>query len=392
MKWETKKLREVCDVIKEKSKIGILPYIEIGDINIVKKNYFFKDKPSVKGAINAVRGDILISKVRPTRGAITVIGEKKAAVSNGFLILREKESIFKGYIFSLLRNNEEFFERLGFLSTGATYPTCKDKDILSYDIPVPSLREQKQIVKILDETFESLRKAKEIAEKNLLNAKELFESYLEEIFSNPGKDWEEKKLGEVCGKITQGPNPKMGKIIPEGNNFILKTKDFYNDRVLYDNCSQINSQLIEEWERFILIDKDIIIGLVGVGSIGKSNIFREQKNKKYIFTRATGLIRTDKEKLSPEYLLNYLHSPIGNEIIVKGIGGTTGQLVIKTSYFKDVKIKIPSLKEQKTIVSKLDALSKKIKDLETIYNKKVKNIEELKKAVLKKAFSGEITK
>ena len=56
----------------------------------------------------------------------------------------------------------------------------------------------------VNEVFEKTARAKENAEKNLANAKELFESYLNNIFANPGKDWEEKRLGEVCEDILAG--------------------------------------------------------------------------------------------------------------------------------------------------------------------------------------------
>jgi type I restriction enzyme S subunit len=58
---------------------------------------------------------------------------------------------------------------------------------------------------------------------------------------------------------------------------------------------------------------------------------------------------------------------------------------------KDVVLEFPkSLKEQKEIVNKFDALSAETKKLEAIYKQKINDLEELKKSVLQKAFSGEL--
>ena len=92
------------------------------------------------------------------------------------------------------------------------YPSLNLPVIERIQISFPdSLGEQKRIVKKLDEVFEKVMKAKEAAEKNLQNAKELFESYLQSVFANPGKDWEKKTLREMCDELSAGGD------VPKGN-------------------------------------------------------------------------------------------------------------------------------------------------------------------------------
>ena len=76
-------------------------------------------------------------------------------------------------------------------------PGINRNDVYSISVMIPSLPEQKLIVAILDNTFESITKAKENAEKNLKNAKEVFENYLQSVFENKGEGWEEKKLSQI---------------------------------------------------------------------------------------------------------------------------------------------------------------------------------------------------
>ena len=255
-----------------------------------------------------------------------------------------------------------------------------------------SIEEQKEIVEILDQIFKSIHKAKNNIEKNIDNAKELFQSKLNQIFSQAGEGWKEHTLNDLCEKITQGPNPKFRNDIPSENNFILKTKDFYNNKVYYEKCNKISDSLIKEWERFVLKEDDFIICLVGVGSIGKSNLFKNQMGKKFIFTRATGLIRTKKELLTPQFLRFFFLSGLGINMINKGIGGTTGQLVIKTSYFKSLEVNIPkNVEVQNKIVEEIKIFNNHIQSVLLVYNEELNNLDELKNSILQKAFTAELT-
>ena len=115
-------------------------------------------------------------------------------------------------------------------------------------ISYPLLSEQKRIVKILDEAFEKIEKAKINAEKNLKNSKEIFESYLQNVFANPGKDWEEKKLGDVLLKTkTIDPTKKSDEefIYLDVSSVNKETKEIVNvTRVMGKNAPSRARKLI----------------------------------------------------------------------------------------------------------------------------------------------------
>ena len=83
----------------EKALIGTLPYIEIGDIDVESKDYIYKNKGSVSGAIFVQKNDILVSKVRPTRGAIAIVKDEIASASNAFVKLRVNPEINYKYLY-----------------------------------------------------------------------------------------------------------------------------------------------------------------------------------------------------------------------------------------------------------------------------------------------------
>lgn len=182
-------------------------------------------------------------------------------------------------------------------------------------------------------------------------------------FSNYPK----KQLKEVCLKITQGPNPKYDKIENDGYK-VLKTKDIYNDIIHYENADTISEKVYEENKNSRLQNGDVLIAIVGQGSIGKVNVFYNNSKDKFIFTRAIGLIRPDKKQVIPEFIKFYLLSNDGQKYIEDGIEGTSGQLVLKTSYLKNMEFPLPTSKIQEHIIEQLD------KEMETL-----EKVRELKK-------------
>lgn len=146
-KWHYIKIKNLTNLVQgSKSNGGDVGYLEIGDVDIDSKSYEItkKDKLTVKGAVMVPKGTLLISTVRPTRGAITITKEN-LFVSSAFCKLSIK-NLFVYYIV----NFKTFFNYLGDNSGGGTYPTCKNEDIIEYEFFAPtSIEEQNAIADIL---------------------------------------------------------------------------------------------------------------------------------------------------------------------------------------------------------------------------------------------------
>jgi type I restriction enzyme, S subunit len=147
--WKLMKLGELCDYVDGLPTIGgDLGYLEIGDVNVESKSYDVsqKEKPSVRGAVRVPAGTLLISTVRPTRGAI-VITKSSLHVSSAFCRLRPAN----GLLFHLACH-AKFLAYLGENSIGGTYPTCRDETILGYEsVLPPDPAEQTAIAEVLTE-------------------------------------------------------------------------------------------------------------------------------------------------------------------------------------------------------------------------------------------------
>jgi type I restriction enzyme S subunit len=132
--WAKTKTAEICKFVAGvKTAGGDAGYVEIGDIDVDLKTYNLspREKLSVRGAVEVPAGTLLISKVRPTRGAIAVT-KSSIHVSSAFCRLKPAN----GLLFHLACQHA-FLAYLGENAIGGTYPTCRDKTVLAYEAMLP---------------------------------------------------------------------------------------------------------------------------------------------------------------------------------------------------------------------------------------------------------------
>ncbi|KKQ16643.1 MAG: restriction modification system DNA specificity domain protein, nonfunctional [Candidatus Moranbacteria bacterium GW2011_GWF2_36_839] len=257
----------------------------------------------------------------------------------------------------------------------------------SIEIPFPPLPEQHRIVKILDVVFENIEKAKENAQKNLQNSKELFELYLENIFISSGNNWDDKTLGEIA-TFRNGMNftkRSRGETIK-----IVGVKDFQKN--FWIPLENLESVTIDGKlnETDYLRENDILT----VRSNGNPKLIGRcmlagRVIEKISHSGFTIRIRLISNRNFAQYICHYLKSKIAKKHLIESGTGINIKSLNQVA-LSSLVIPIPSLKEQKSIVAKLDALSAETKKLEAIYQQKLADLEELKKSVLKKAFAGEL--
>ncbi|ETT61689.1 restriction modification system DNA specificity subunit [Paenibacillus sp. FSL R7-277] len=206
------------------------------------------------------------------------------------------------------------------------------------------------------------------------------------------KKWGIPKIKYNSIKITQGPNPNYDLGISDENSKykVLKTKDVYDDVIYYNSADSITFYTYKGCIKAKLKNDDILIGIVGKGSIGKVNVFKYKGGLQFIFTRALGLIRVNRNSINP-YFLNYVfRSNYGKEIINFGIIGSTGQEVLQTAFISDIKFPMPKISEQNILCNFLDI---KIAQFDFIISKKeqlIQKLEEAKKSLISEVVTGKL--
>lgn len=397
--WQIKKLGDLCKIElgktparankafwDEKRETGNV-WLSIADLLSVNNNIVVDSKEylSDKGAAisKTVRKGTLLVSFKLTLGRLAFAGrdlftnEAIAALT----IFNERE-LSKEFLFYFLH----FFDwrRAAENDVKLKGMTLNKTKLKEMGVPLPPFTEQMRIVKVLDEVFEKITKAKENAEKNLQNAWGLFESYLQRIFANPGDGWEEKKLGDVCGFV-RGPfggSLKKSCFKPSG------IAVYEQQHAIYDQFEEIryfiDEKKFNEMQRFEVKPRDLIMSCSG--TMGKVAIVPENVRK--------GIINQALLKLSPNknLLVRFLKAWMGSlsfqDQLAKYSLGAAIKNVASVKTLKEINIPLPPTSEQRNIIAKLNVFAAETKKLETIYQQKLSDFEELKKSVLHKAFNG----
>lgn len=248
-----------------------------------------------------------------------------------------------------------------------------------YEVAYPPLAEQQRIVAVLDEAFAKIDKAKNNAEQNLKNAKELFESYLQSVFEN--NSWEKKTLGEVCDTGAGGTPLKSHKDYYENGDIPWLRSGEVDQKNIIECELHITQKGLKNSSARLFPANTVLIAMYGA-TAGQVGILRFECST----NQAVCGILPNKNFI-PEFL--YYKFMAGKDALVRlAVGGA--QPNISQIKIKNTLVPVISLEEQRSIVKKLDCLSAEITKLEVIYRQKINDFEELKKSVLQEMFSGKL--
>jgi type I restriction enzyme S subunit len=266
-------------------------------------------------------------------------------------------------------------------AVGGAQPNISQIKIKNTLIPAIPLPEQQRIVKILDKAFVAINKAKQNAEQNLRNTKEVFESYLQGVFENKGDDWEVKKLGEVAD-IEYGYTDKSTEY---GEYRYIRITDIDKNGQLIPNRKKYIKHS-KEAEGFLIQNNNLLMARTGA-TFAKVLLYKDYE--KSVF--ASYLIRIKfKEKIDNEFYW-YFTKTSGYWKQASVLSSGAAQPHFNGVAVKKVIFQYPkSIKKQKLLIDKFQDISAETKKLEVIYQQKITNLEELKKSILQKAFKGEL--
>jgi len=284
------------------------------------------------------------------------------------------------YLYYQLNRHEHFLA----FNNGENQTNLRKDDILACPLIKPSIEEQKRMVGELDEVFISLEKAKENISINLENAKSIYQSELNRVFTEKGENWDTKLLKEVCEKITDGTH-QTPKYFEEGFIF-LSSKNVTSGFIDWDNVKYIDGKQHLEMQKRVSPKKgDILLaknGTTGVAAMVDRDVVFD------IYVSLAWL--RSKGDVLPEFLLVFVNSPVAKKQFnhrLKGIGVPNLHL----EEIREVEISYPKSKEaQMELVKFFNSLLAKTKSLEEKYIHKLEKVEELKSGILKRAFENEL--
>lgn len=248
------------------------------------------------------------------------------------------------------------------LNRGTTIPSLVKSELQQIEISLPkSLSEQKNIVSVLDETFAAIDQAKENLQRNLQNAKELFESELNNIFLTEGKNWEKKKLNQIAQNLDNKRIPITKNVRSSGEY------PYYGASGIVD---YVGEYIFDE--DLLLVSED------GANLLARTYPIAFSVSGKTWVNNHAHVLRFE-SMVSQKFVEYYLNS-IKLDDFVSGMA----QPKLNQTMLNTIPIPFPKVEVQKRVLDKLDSLSTQTKNLEKIYQKKIDNLEELKKSILQK--------
>lgn len=375
--WEMKKLGEIADIKTGKSNAV--------DADISGKYAFFDRSKKIKKSNRFLFDcEALIIPGEGSQFFPRFYSGKFDLHQRVYSISNFNNDVNIRFVEYYLIFNHKHFENV---AVGATVKSLRLRHFTEIQIPLPPLTQQQCIVAILDKAFTAIDQAKANAQQNLLNAKELFENSLQLLFDN--KNWEHKNLGEIATfkngmnftKSSKGQSVEIVGVKNFKNNFWVPFQEL--EKVVIDG---------EFNEAYLLKEGDIVtVRSNGNPKLIGRTLLADNVIGNITHSGFTIRIRLNSDELLPLFLCHYLKTQkTRKELIDSGNG--VGIKSLNQGSLSSLMIPFPKSKDQQQqIVKKLNNLSTETKKLEVIYTQKIDDLEELKKSVLQKAFSGELT-
>jgi type I restriction enzyme, S subunit len=370
---------------------GSFPFFRTSDVGVVLFGRIFEardllNEDGIKKLKKYSAGDILI----PKSGASTFLNHRVMLGVDGYVsshlavVSSNKKVILPEYLLyflSLIKAQD--------LIQNHSYPSLKLTDIKNIDISFPPIPEQQRIVAILDQAFAEIEKARANAEQNLKNARELFDSYLQQVFSQRGEGWVEETLKDVCSLITCGV-ASTPKYVDESVGIpFLSAQNVKDGKIKLHKYRYISKEFHEKLTKKNKPERgDILYSRVGAG-FGDAAVV--DFNFEFSVYVSLTLIKPKRDKLMSNFLKHLLNSPPVKKLAVSSIS-SSGVPNLNVKSVREFVIFVPSLATQRHIVGKIELIFEQTKQLENSYRDKLNSLDELKKSLLQKAFSGELTK
>ena len=380
--WQHKQIGDLCEVIAGQSPEGKF-YNTLGKgmpFYQGKKNFgekFIEDPQTWTDQTTKIakKGDILMS-VRAPVGPVNFATEE-ICIGRGLAAIRSRVELNRDFLFYQLQHLQSVIAG----REGAVFASINKSEIQALPIAFAPLPEQKRIVGILDEAFEGIATAKANAEKNLQNARALFESHLHSVFTKRGDGWVDTSLGGAYD-VRDGTHdsPKFH----ETGYPLITSKNLKREGLSFDDVKLISEQDYNKInERSVVHKGDVLFAMIG--TIGNPTLVTVEPN---FAIKNVALFKIPSGQ-NGAFLKHYLDSGLVISKMMNEAKGTT-QKFVGLGYLRSFPINLPPLSIQLEVVEELDELSEETQRLESIYEQKLAALDELKKSLLHQAFTGEL--
>lgn len=400
--WETKKLCALYQigsskrVLKSQWKTNGVPFYRGREITRLAADGFvdnelfvseehFAELSKQTGAPQA--GDIVLTAIGTIGNSHVVRDSDRFYFKDASVLWMKRAAEVSSEFVNLWLKSPLFLDQLD-RGNGATVDTLTIQKLQSVELRFPPHVEQQRIVGILDEAFEGIATAKANAEKNLQNARALLESHLDSVFIQHGKGWVEKRLGEVAISISTGPFGTMlhkSDYVPDGIP-LVNPMNIIDSRIVPSRKMMVNEKTRQRLSGYVLKTGDIVIGRRG--ELGRCALVTDCEDG-WLCGTGSFFVRLSDRMDGTFFVALFGSQQFKARLEGSAVGTTMSSL--NHGILNDLRIPVPPINVQRKAMAKANDLLVETKRLESIYKRKLNALEELKKAWLHQAFSGQLT-
>ena len=349
---------------------------------------------------SVIKNDVLLCKINPRINRVWKVSqhtENELLASSEWIVIRN-QILNSDYMMFCFRT--QFFREYmlsNVSGVGGSLMRAQPKFVKNYPIPIAPVAEQQRIVDRIESIFAKLDEAKEKAQAvvdgfELRKSAILHKAFTGELTAKwrklhglDLKNWEYLKIGEFA-------QVKGGKRLPKGCSLVtqktdhpyLRIADFGDNTIDKTDLHYITEDVFEQIRSYIIKKEDVYLSIVG--TIGRAGVIPEELDGANLTENAARII-TNRTK--PRYLCLFLSSPQTQENIKSRIrSATLGKLSLLN--IKDIDTPLPTVEEQLEIVRIINDLFEKESAAKEAAESVLDQIDTMKKAVLARAFRGEL--
>jgi type I restriction enzyme S subunit len=401
--WETKQLSEVAELqgrigwkgltAKEYTPEG--PYflsvhsLNYGDfVDFRDAFHISQERYDESPEIMLQRDDVLICKDGAGIGKVGIVDSLPgpSTINSSLLLIRAKSNILPKYLYLVLQS--PYFQAIvQSRLEGATTPHLYQRDVATFPIPLPPLEEQRRIVAVLDEAFAAINTATAHAEKNLANARELFESELRAALLEA--DGAMTTLGSATD-IRVGFAFKSGGYSEDVEDIpLIRGDNIVQGRLRWNNLKRWPKINAGQYDAYRLAVGDVVLAMDRTWiKAGLKYAVIGPRDVPSLLVQRVARLRANNIAL-PDFIALQIASPAFTEYVLS-IQTGLGVPHISGKQIADYSFRLPDLRRQKKIVGKLLEVRRASDRLTDSYSSKRRSLEQLRQSLLQRAFSGQL--
>jgi type I restriction enzyme S subunit len=381
------------DVLTERRETPSPESLENGEVSIVSKIGFNEGKIELRtdgktktGMILAHPGDLVISGINATKGAIAIYPETAqkpiAATIHYGAYIPNKERVDIQYLWWFLRS-VTFRDIVQHHIPGGIKTELKAKRLLSVPVTLPSLKEQQRILARIESLRVQVSDAKRLRKEASIEAKALWLSTLHKLFEQYSDSL--GVLNDYSAFITDGTHVTP-TYVDNGIPFVT-VRNIANRKMSFSNIKYISREQHEIYCKRVKPEYGDVLYTKDGATLGIPCFV--DTDREFSFFVSVAIIKPKPDLLDGKFLAYFLDSPqVFEQVTRTKTGAVLPHIVIRA--IKAIKLPVPPLDEQRRIVVYLDGLQAKVNALRELQSASGEELSTLMPSILDKAFKGEL--